>query len=83
MITDLSGKLIKIGESKYRVIKQLNQGTHSVFYTGYCDDLNIPVTIKHLSIQKTEKISYESYVKEVAILEEIGTHQNIIKLIGK
>jgi serine/threonine protein kinase len=41
------------------------------------------VAIKHLSFKTSQKAAYEAYVKEVAILEEISSHQNIVKLLDK
>lgn len=83
MKSDLEGKVIKIRDSKYRVIEKLYESSHSTVYEGFACDTKSKVAIKHLSFQKTNTVFYEAYVKEVAILEEIESHQNIVKLIDK
>lgn len=83
MTSNLTGKIIRIGTSKYRVNKQIAKGSYSAIYEGYSDTLKQSVAIKHLSFQTSQKVAYESYVKEVAILEEIDSHQNIVKLLDK
>lgn len=83
MESDLAGKIIKVSGAKYRVKKKIGKGTYSTIYEAYSDKHGTSVAIKHLSFKTSQKAAYESYVKEVAILENIESHQNIVKLLDK
>ena len=83
MPTNLTKKVIKIGDSKYRVGQKIANGTYSTIYEGSSDDLHSSVAIKHLAFHMSQKLVYEVHVKEEAILEEVRSHKNIIKLIDK
>jgi serine/threonine protein kinase len=83
MASNLVGKIIKIGDTKYKWTKKLDKGTYSTIYEGYTDKDRSQVAIKHMSFKISQTGIYEEYLREVSILEEIESHPNIVKLIDK
>jgi AP2-associated kinase len=83
MSSNLTGKVIKINSSKYRVGKLIAKGTFSNVYEGSSDTHKSSIAVKHMSFNTSQQSAYEAYVKEVAILEEVESHPNIVKLIDK
>jgi serine/threonine protein kinase len=83
MKSALTGKTIKIGESKYKVIKKIDEGSFSDVYEGYSEAHKRSIAVKHFSFLKTQRSAYEAYVKEVTILDEIQDNPNIVRLLDK